>query len=262
LRTAPVRIAEPDGIREIPAEERGLRRDHHPYWYEKLAERVHGRLAEHFIHPQFERLGAEPRFVGARYLHLQGERLSAGDHFHVYATRAMPVMLAVDPFEGGQGHIRFGSCCIVAPGVRIRSALGVDIGDNCMFAESVFMTDADWHDHYHRIYPGKRAPIKLHDNVWVGDRVTVCKGVSIGENSIIGAASVVTKDIPANAIAVGNPARVVAELDPNAPTTVRAELFGGGVPYQAFKDEFDKRRLAGNSLLGWARSRLWPDSRS
>ncbi|HET8939518.1 MAG TPA: acyltransferase [Polyangiales bacterium] len=239
-----------------------MRRDHHPYWIEKLAERVYGRLAQHFIHPQFERLGVEPRFVGARYLDLRGERMSAGDHFHVYATRALPVSFAVDPFEGGSGHIRFGSHCIVAPGVRIRSALAVDIGDSCMLAESVYITDADWHDHYHRIYPGKRAAVTLHANVWVGDRVSICKGVSIGENSIIGAASVVTKDVPANSIAAGNPARVISELDPAAPFTSRAALFVGGMPYQMFKDEFDKRRLAGNNLLGWVRARLWPDERS
>jgi acetyltransferase-like isoleucine patch superfamily enzyme len=239
-----------------------LRRDHHPYAYEKLAERVYARLAQHFIHPQFDGLGVEPRFVGARYLHLQGGSLRAGDHFHVYATRALPVSFAVDPFEGGSGHIRFGSYCIVAPGVRIRSAIGIDIGDNCMFAESVFVTDSDWHDHYHRIYPGKREPVVIEDNVWLGDRVTVCKGVRVGKNSIVGAASVVTRDVPANSIAVGNPARVVAELDATQHMTRREALFVGGMPYQAFKDEFDRKRLEGNSWLGMLRARLFPDQRS
>jgi len=239
-----------------------LRRDHHPYWVEKLAERFYGRLAKHFIHPQFERLGAAPRFVGTRHLDLRGERMSAGDHFHVYATRMLPVSFAVDPFEGGQGHIRFGSYCIVAPGVRIRSACGIDIGDGCMLAESVFITDADWHDQYHRIYPGKRAPVVLCDNVWVGDRATICKGVRIGHNSIVGAAAVVTKDVPDNVIAAGNPARVIAELDSSAATTSRRALFVGGMPYQAFKNQFDKRRLAGNTLRSWAHARLFPDRRS
>jgi acetyltransferase-like isoleucine patch superfamily enzyme len=131
-----------------------------------------------------------------------------------------------------------------------------------MLAEGVLITDADWHDQYHRIYPGKCAPVVLEDNVWVCDRATICKGVRIGENSIIGAASVVTRDVPANVIAAGNPARTVAELDPTAPITRRDALFVGGLPYQVFKDQFDRRRLAGNSLHGWLRALLWPDARS
>ncbi|WP_189545318.1 sugar O-acetyltransferase [Streptomyces gelaticus] len=52
----------------------------------------------------------------------------------------------------------------------------------------------------------------IGDNVWLGGGVIVCPGVTIGDNSVIGAGAVVVKDIPANAVAVGNPARVVREL--------------------------------------------------
>lgn len=239
-----------------------MRKVHHPYWVEKLEERIYARLSEHFVHPQFDALGVEPRFVGARYLDLRGGSMRAGDHFHLYATRMLPVSFAVDPFEGGQGHISFGSYCIVAPGVRVRSAIGVDIGDSCMLAESVFITDADWHDQYHRIYPGKRAPVVLEDNVWVGDRATICKGVRIGKNSIVGAAAVVTRDVAPNTIVAGNPARSVAELDGSAHMTGRDALFVGGLPYQEFKDQFDQRRLEGNTVVGWLRALLWPDRRS
>ncbi|MBE2999521.1 sugar O-acetyltransferase [Nocardiopsis sp. HNM0947] len=55
-------------------------------------------------------------------------------------------------------------------------------------------------------------PITIGDNVWLGGGVIVCPGVSIGENTVVGAGSVVTKDLPANVVAVGNPARVVKEL--------------------------------------------------
>ena len=53
------------------------------------------------------------------------------------------------------------------------------------------------------------APITIGENVWIGARCRICKGVTIGDNSVIGANSVVTKSVPANCIAVGNPARVV-----------------------------------------------------
>ena len=55
--------------------------------------------------------------------------------------------------------------------------------------------------------------VTICDNVWIGENVTICPGVTIGENSVIGAGAVVTKDIPANCIAVGNPARVLREIN-------------------------------------------------
>ena len=55
-------------------------------------------------------------------------------------------------------------------------------------------------------------PISIGENVWLGANVTVLPGVSIGKNSVIGAGSVVTKDIPENVIAVGNPCRVLREI--------------------------------------------------
>ncbi|POY34966.1 maltose acetyltransferase [Solitalea longa] len=59
-------------------------------------------------------------------------------------------------------------------------------------------------------------PITIGNNVWFGGTVTVLPGVTIGDNSVIGAGSVVTKDIPNNVIAVGNPCKVIKEIDDNA----------------------------------------------
>lgn len=60
---------------------------------------------------------------------------------------------------------------------------------------------------------GIALPIKIGDCVWIGGNSSICMGVTIGDNAIIGAGSVVTKDIPANAVAVGNPARVIRYID-------------------------------------------------
>jgi acetyltransferase-like isoleucine patch superfamily enzyme len=239
-----------------------VRRQHHPYWAEKLAERWNRAWARQLIHPQFDALGCEPRFVGLRHLDIRGDKIRAGDHFHVYATRWQPVSLAVDPFDGGDGSIEFGNYCILAPGVRIRSAISVRIGDDCMLAENTFITDADWHDVHHRIYPGKTAPVVIEDNVWVCDGARICKGVRIGENSIIGAGAIVTRDVPKNTIAAGNPAAPIGQIDPAAHKTRRRALFVGGLEYQTFKDQFDAQRLAGNTFLGYLRARWFPDSRS
>jgi maltose O-acetyltransferase len=55
-------------------------------------------------------------------------------------------------------------------------------------------------------------PIVIGDNVWLGGGVIVCPGVTIGDNTVVGAGAVVTRDLPANVVAVGNPARVVREI--------------------------------------------------
>lgn len=55
-------------------------------------------------------------------------------------------------------------------------------------------------------------PVSIGDGVWLGGRVTVCPGVSIGSNTVVGTGSVVTRDLPANVLAVGNPCRVIQQL--------------------------------------------------
>ena len=84
----------------------------------------------------------------------------------------------------------------------------VSIGRNCLFAWDVQVLDSDSHS-----IDGARhtAPVRIEDRVWIGCRATVLKGVTIGEGAIVGAGSVVSKDVPARALAVGNPARVVRE---------------------------------------------------
>ena len=90
-----------------------------------------------------------------------------------------------------KGRIRIGNYCLICPGVRIGSADEIRVGDNCMIASNAYITDSDWHDIYNRISIGKTAPIRIENNVWIGDSAIVCKGVTIGENSIIGAGAVV-----------------------------------------------------------------------
>lgn len=87
------------------------------------------------------------------------------------------------------------------------------IGKKVMFGPAVTIATVG-----HPIDPDLRgymytAPVRIGDNVWIGANVTICPSVTIGENSVIGAGSVVIHDIPANCIAVGNPCKVVREID-------------------------------------------------
>jgi maltose O-acetyltransferase len=90
----------------------------------------------------------------------------------------------------------------------------ITIGEDCQIGPNVQLLTP-----LHPIDPEPRRdkleaakPIVIGDNVWLGGGVIVCPGVSIGENSVIGAGSVVAKDIPANVVAVGNPARVIRRI--------------------------------------------------
>ena len=92
---------------------------------------------------------------------------------------------------------------------------GVKIGDNVMFAPNVSLYTVG-----HPLHPELRSqgweqakPIVIGNNVWVGGNVVILGGVTIGDNVVIGAGSVVSKDIPANSLAVGNPCRVVRQID-------------------------------------------------
>lgn len=90
----------------------------------------------------------------------------------------------------------------------------ISIGEDCQIGPNVQLLTPT-----HPIEPEPRRqkleaarPIAIGDNVWLGGGVIVCSGVTIGDNSVIGAGSVVIRDIPANVVAVGNPARIVRRL--------------------------------------------------
>lgn len=96
-------------------------------------------------------------------------------------------------------------------GTRVFAGQSIIIGNNVRCGANSYITDTDGHSDDYRA--GKDRPVVIEDNVWLGMNVVVLKGVHIGKNSLIGANSVVTKDIPANVIAVGNPCKVIKQLE-------------------------------------------------
>ena len=99
-------------------------------------------------------------------------------------------------------------------GTVIGAESSIRLGQNVRCGANTLITDTDWHTDDYRTSPPKA--VVIEDNVWLGVNVTVMKGVAIGENSLIGANSLVTRDIPPNVIAAGSPAVVIRKL-PVAP---------------------------------------------
>jgi acetyltransferase-like isoleucine patch superfamily enzyme len=236
-----------------------VRQDHRPLWVKRASAAWSRIYAQRVLYPQLDAVGEGCSFINPRYFCVNGKRIRIGARMHTMATRERPIQLTVYPDKAGTSHITFGDYCIVLPGVRIAAATGVTIGNNCMFATNSYVTDADWHDQYDRTSaPGKTATITLKDNVWIGDSAIVCKGVTIGENSIVGAGAVVTRDVPPNVVVAGNPARVVKELDASGPFKKREDLFRGSEDYDEFLARYDQYMLDSNTFYDWLRSRLLP----
>jgi acetyltransferase-like isoleucine patch superfamily enzyme len=133
-------------------------------------------------------------------------------------------------FHTGYSHIEAchsWSRIVIGDGVQINNdavikcegAGGIVIGEDALIGSGVRIYDSDFHD----IHPARRrsgtpatAPVVLERNVFVGDGVMILKGVTVGEDAVIGAGAVVTRDVPPRCVVAGNPARVVRELDGGA----------------------------------------------
>ncbi len=236
-----------------------MRRDHRPYFIKGLHRRIESAYTRYYIAPQLDRLGAHPVFMQPWYVRLHGARISLGDQVHIVAARDRHVRLCVWEYEQQQGRITIGDYALICPGVRIDSGSHVEVGDNCMIAAGAYLSDADWHGIYDRTRPiGNTSPIRLEDNVWIGDSAIVCKGVTIGRNSIVGAGAVVASDVVENVIVAGNPAKVVRELDGNAEIRRRQDLLGDYETVMQSLDRVERHLLAGNTFLNWLRVLVRP----
>lgn len=121
------------------------------------------------------------------------------------------------PFTSDFGkNIHLGRRVFINAGCRFQDQGGITIGDDCLIGHNAVIATLQ-----HDIAPSRRAdlvpsPVVIGRNVWLGANVTVLPGVTIGDDAVIGAGSVVTKDVPARTVAVGSPARVVRTIEDDA----------------------------------------------
>jgi acetyltransferase-like isoleucine patch superfamily enzyme len=129
------------------------------------------------------------------------------------------------------GCISIGEYCYIGEQSRIWSAKRIIIGDRVLIAHNVNIFDSlthpihpqERHRHFQRIithgHPDQvdlgEVPVRIDQDVWIGCLSIVLRGVTIGEGAIVGAGSVVEKDVPPFVVVSGNPARIVRELKPD-----------------------------------------------
>lgn len=151
-------------------------------------------------------VGHLPRIYGKLRL-LSWGRVTIGDKLLLMGT-LVPCELVAQP----NGVLEIGDNVFINYGVSISAHQHIRIGNRCQIGNWSILMDNDYHSTTDAHRPSESAPIILEDEVWLGARVIVLKGVTIGRGAVIGAGSVVTRDVPPRSLAVGAPARVVRAL--------------------------------------------------
>ena len=150
---------------------------------------------------------------------IRGARITIGDNFYLSSGNGVnPIAnnLQADVYVEPGAALTIGNN-VGMSSTRLWIHESARIGNNVKIGGCVLITDTDAHpmDYMARRSSNegtKSAPVVIEDDVWVGAHCIILKGVTIGARSIIGAGSVVTKSIPADCVAAGNPCRVIKNL--------------------------------------------------
>lgn len=211
-----------------------------PYYIWKYAIQIIGFFTNYVLlsiqnHTQSNfKIGINPRVLTLNAFKAEkpDANITIGDSIIVYRN--------CDILATGTGKIQIGNDCIIGSNFRLYCRERISFGNHVLISWNVFISDYDAHStrpdkrlseinyiqntffpnfqkidrvmtrsDYKPAYSSR--PVNIGDNVWIGANVIILKGVSIGSGSVVAAGSVVTKDIPENCVAAGNPAHIVKE---------------------------------------------------
>lgn len=177
---------------------------------------------------QLKRIASRVTLLGSNYWVNQNGRVNLADN----SDKADIVIGDFVEIYGhlmsqNHGKIIIGNYVQLGRNCKINAVEQVTIGNYVVVSENVVIVDTNNHplsinfrkvgammprnSTLHLWKYAEHKPVVIGDNVWIGENARICKGVTIGDNSVIAANSVVTKNIPANSIAAGNPAKIVRE---------------------------------------------------
>ncbi|MCC6173977.1 MAG: acyltransferase [Chloroflexi bacterium] len=153
-----------------------------------------------------DRLGRRVTLRGRPHVVNQG-RMTFGERVRLVSTVATLELVTLPG-----GYLEIGNNVFINYGASLVAARHVRIGDDCLIGTHVMLMDCDFHRVEDKAWDTTGYPIVLEDRVWLGNRSIVLKGVTIGHDSVIGAGSVVTRDVPPRVVVAGAPARIVREF--------------------------------------------------
>lgn len=158
---------------------------------------------------QLRRCSVVGKWVRVRgYVRVRNEgRIVIGDRVRFFAETAISELVT---WPGGE--IEIGEGTTINYAASISAASSVRIGKNCLIGTYVNIMDCTFHNQADRSWTLDAEPIVIEDNVWLGNRCVIMKGVRIGRGATISACSLVTRDVPAGSMVAGVPARVVKNL--------------------------------------------------
>ena len=193
-----------------------------------------------------------------QHLRIFGSNIHIDDYVTIICASDKKIDLSTWQTDKLNGELYIGSYVLMSPGINIRCAKKITIAKSTMIASDVSITDSDWHGIYDRTdYVASPKEVVIEENVWIGERSLILKGSKIGKNSIIGAGSVVTGEIPPNSVYAGNPAKFIKQLDEEDFTT-RESLFTESSTYLEDLLTIEKGMTKENSFFGWLKTLLWP----
>lgn len=160
------------------------------------------------------------RFYGLPYIRKggRGSKISIGRHFTAVSSNAhnsfgIIQKVVIRTVEHG-ASITIGNNVGIS-GCTISSGRSIIIGDNVLIGSGALISDGDAHaldpEDRRAGYGGNRAPVVIEEDVFIGARAIILKGVNIGKGAVIGAGAVVAKNIPPYSVVVGNPAKIIGD---------------------------------------------------
>jgi acetyltransferase-like isoleucine patch superfamily enzyme len=151
-------------------------------------------------------IGKWVRVRGRVRVHNEGT-IAIGERVRFRSEAAITELVA---WKGGS--IEIGEATTINYGTSISAASAVKIGRNCLIGTYVNIMDSNFHNASDHSWNMDSEPVVIEDDVWLGNRCMIMKGVTVGKGSVVAACSLVTKNVPPHTLVVGVPARVVQHL--------------------------------------------------